>query len=219
MDRGPETYTAMANSMPTQELLLLCIRGGKAEHWETLISRVQPLIARTAYRVAASAGSARVEEVDDIVQETCLKLGSTRTAQIAAAALQSEASAFAYIKVMALNTARDYFRKKHRSPATPESDLPVPIDQFAATMGSDVDRDILYSQIDSALGRLDHGERSRTVFWLYYRQGLTAKEISQIPEVQLTTKGVESMLDRLTKSVRSLMATPPEKGKATAGAL
>jgi RNA polymerase sigma-70 factor (ECF subfamily) len=45
-------------------------------------------------------------------------------------------------------------------------------------------------------------ERDVAIFWLYYEQGYTAKEISLLPTVQLTVKGVESTLLRLTRFIR-----------------
>ena len=121
---------------PLHELMRICMRGGTARQWEEFLARVQPLIARTAYRVACSAGSPQHDEVDDIVQETCLKLGATRTESLSRAELSSEASVWAYIKVVELNTARDHFAWKRRRPAITESELPAPIDQLAGAVCS-----------------------------------------------------------------------------------
>ncbi len=42
--------------------------------------------------------------------------------------------------------------------------------------------------------------RDYKIFWLYYRDGLTALEISQLPDIGLkNVKGVESALLRLIK--------------------
>jgi len=41
------------------------------------------------------------------------------------------------------------------------------------------------------------------IFFLYYRQGYTAAEIAALPSLQLTTKGVESIIARLTHMIRS----------------
>ena len=45
-------------------------------------------------------------------------------------------------------------------------------------------------------------ERDRTIFWLYYLQGLTAEEIAGLPTVELSAKGVESALRRITAWLR-----------------
>jgi RNA polymerase sigma-70 factor (ECF subfamily) len=51
--------------------------------------------------------------------------------------------------------------------------------------------------------------RDRNLFWLYYRQGLTADAISRIPAISLSAKGVESALQRLTRLLRETIV----KGK------
>jgi RNA polymerase sigma-70 factor, ECF subfamily len=48
--------------------------------------------------------------------------------------------------------------------------------------------------------------RDLSVFWLHYRQGFTAREIAAIPAFHLTDKGVESLLLRLVRHVRSELA-------------
>jgi RNA polymerase sigma-70 factor (ECF subfamily) len=40
------------------------------------------------------------------------------------------------------------------------------------------------------------------IFWLYYEQGMTAKAIAALPSINLTSKGVESAISRLTRLVR-----------------
>ena len=46
------------------------------------------------------------------------------------------------------------------------------------------------------------GARDRALFWLYYRQGFTADEISRMPAVGLTPKGVESALRKVAAWLR-----------------
>ncbi len=60
--------------------------------------------------------------------------------------------------------------------------------------------------------------RDRNLFWLYYRQGLTAQAISQIPSIGLSAKGVESAIARLTRLLRDVIVDgrpivpmPPKK--------
>jgi hypothetical protein len=45
--------------------------------------------------------------------------------------------------------------------------------------------------------------RDYTIFWLYYREGMTAKAIAGVSSIGLTVKGVESTLLRLTRLVRT----------------
>ena len=103
-----------------------------------------------------------------------MKLGAGRLDAILRDNLNSEAATTAYLKVMAANTARDYFKAKHSEKRGFELlSNGVRLGEIASSNGTDSDREILFTQIDSAL---DADERDRTVFWLYYRQGLTARE-------------------------------------------
>jgi len=40
------------------------------------------------------------------------------------------------------------------------------------------------------------------IFWLYFRQGMSTKEIASLPSVGLGTKGVGSVIERLKHSIR-----------------
>jgi RNA polymerase sigma-70 factor (ECF subfamily) len=71
------------------------------------------------------------------------------------------------------------------------------------------EREILLREIDEFLSTVTSPgtrERDRCIFWLYYRHGLTARAISQIPALALTEKGVESTIWRLTQQVRQELA-------------
>ena len=52
---------------------------------------------------------------------------------------------------------------------------------------------LLLDRVDACLRDLAPSEtrdRDRKIFWLYYRQGMTAKEIAGLPQIGLTLKGV-----------------------------
>jgi RNA polymerase sigma-70 factor (ECF subfamily) len=65
---------------------------------------------------------------------------------------------------------------------------------------------VLLREIDEAIDRIAASKRDKTVFLLYYRQGFTALAIAQVPGIELTAKGVESCLHRLTAQLREHMA-------------
>ena len=203
-------------SIPLHTLVAYGLQAGDASVWEELIARLQPIFARAIYRIAATWGIVSADEIDDVIQETFLKLGAGRQDAILRANLNSEAAATAYLKVMAANSARDYFKAKHSEKRGFEllSDG-VRLEEIASSNGTDSDREILFSQIDSAL---EADDRDRTVFWLYYRQGLTAREISLIPAFRLSVKGVESLIYRLTSAVKNVIACKFSEGKPKAKA-
>ena len=40
------------------------------------------------------------------------------------------------------------------------------------------------------------------IFWLYFRQGMSTKEIALLPTIRLSAKGVGSVIERLKHGVR-----------------
>jgi len=131
------------------------------------------------------------------------------------------------LKKVASNVVEDYFRGKDsekRGGGREEEDIeevriPVlfrPISLRPAEMA------ILMVQIDRCLMKLasePNFARDYDIFWLYYRQGLTAKAISELPGINLGVKGVESTLLRLTHYVKACLNGPPPspRKKATGG--
>jgi RNA polymerase sigma-70 factor (ECF subfamily) len=68
------------------------------------------------------------------------------------------------------------------------------------------ERSLLLHQI---VRSLPEPSRERAVFQLYFQQGYSAREIAAIPALTLTTKGVESLILRLTRQLREKL-TPDE---------
>ena len=93
--------------------------------------------------------------------------------------------------------------------------LPVPNSPQPAEIA------ILMGQIERCLAKLasePNFTRDHTIFWLYYRQGLTAKAISKLPGITLSAKGVESTLLRLTRYVKGVPhSSSPAKKRASGG--
>jgi RNA polymerase sigma-70 factor (ECF subfamily) len=152
--------------------------------------------------VARDTSAARPGDADDAIQECFLKLEAMRGKPFAGRApFDCQETALAYLKVLAANTARDFFRKttaeKRDSAKTTSVEERLP--EIVGFDSPKLERDVLIRQIDRLLG----GDfQERTIFWLYYRQGFTAKEIAEVPAFQLSPKGVESLLRRLILAIR-----------------
>jgi DNA-directed RNA polymerase specialized sigma24 family protein len=106
-----------------------------------------------------------------------------------------------FLKVVAANLVEDYFRKKEL-PSDGEEDMEV----VPAPPGPlPPDKRILIQEVETCLQQLadePNFARDSKIFWLYYRDGYTAQAISQLPDIGLTVKGVESTLLRLIKWLR-----------------
>jgi RNA polymerase sigma-70 factor (ECF subfamily) len=73
-----------------------------------------------------------------------------------------------------------------------------------------IERAVLIEEIRRHLDFCIEGleqDRNKRVFWLYYRVGLSAGAIADLPGIGLTTKGVESLILRVTKALRERIST------------
>ena len=119
---------------------------------------------------------------------------------------------FAFLKVVTANVANDYFKRSRAGKRGGNLVIETLEDaeRTGAAVGpsspASVERAVLLQEVDAclcAVAPAETLERDRTIFWLYYRQGLTAREIVDLPSINLSLKGVESTLHRLTQLVRT----------------
>jgi RNA polymerase sigma-70 factor (ECF subfamily) len=206
--------------VPASGLIRACA-DGEAAAWLEFIRRFHRLIAITASRAARRWGETSPAVVDDLAQETYLKLCSDGARVLYEFDSSHPDAIFGFLKVLTANVANDYFKKLHagKRGGSQTSEPLENVERVASPAGPAssecVERAVLLDQVDACLRAVapaDTRERDRTIFWLYYRQGLTAKEIVELPSVGLSLKGVESTLHRLTQLVRArLAATRGEK--------
>ena len=203
--------------MPMQEqtaadLIAVCLETGSESAWCELVFRLQPLIASTILRVVRRYNHPNRSVVDDLVQETFLKLCRNEFKALREFDHRHEASIFGYVRTVAASAANDYFRafnaqKRAGEHAVDPQDL---INAAIATDATAEDR-LLIREIESCLERVTDNERDRSIFWLYYRQGFTAVDIAGFPGIELTAKGIESCLLRLIKAVKREMSPGKHK--------
>jgi RNA polymerase sigma-70 factor, ECF subfamily len=197
-------------ALPANDLLTACIRGD-ADAWEEFVRRFHPLIARVVLRVALQWREPSPHVVDDLIQETYLKLCANRSDFLQRFNSTHENALFGYIKVFTANLAHDHFKASHAqrrdSAVTASLSADTRHGLQAATVSSSaaMDRTVLIEQIDSCLKAITSGakgQRDRRIFWLYYRVGLSANAIAALPSIGLSTKGVETTLLRLNRQIR-----------------
>lgn len=196
------------SSLPTDELVCKCANGGDAALWEEFVRRFHRLIAISVMRVCEQRGGVHVDLVEDLVQETYAKLCAHGCSILKEFVPNRPDAVFAFIKVVALNVAQDYFRslqaqKRGSGDATVDiNDL----EQLASTQSAnDMERTVLLGEIDRLLNSHTagaNGKRDRAIFWLYYKQGLSSNSIAALPNMDLSVKGVESTLLRLSRAIR-----------------
>jgi RNA polymerase sigma-70 factor (ECF subfamily) len=196
--------------MSLEELIQACAAVGDAPAWEEFVTRFHHLIAAIVRRTAERWGHNSPALVDDLIQETYMKLCLNRERLVTEFTPQYPESFYGYLKVITANVVNDYFRSQcsqKRGKGQPEASIDEPGTQdplAKADSAEGIQRNILLKEIDQVLCRIlsesglpkDQQRRDRTIFWLRHRNGLTAEAISRLPSISLSVKGVESVLHK-----------------------
>lgn len=191
------------NDVSADRLVQLCADPANREAWQEFVRRFHTLIALVVLRTAQWYGEFSRQTVDDLVQETYLKLCKDNFRLLRTFESRHQDAFYGFIKIVAANLVHDHF-KARRLPSIQGAQVtqaPVTTDTH--------EHEILISEIDACLRSVGgpNTDRDRRVFWFYYRLGLSARSISSLPSVGLSEKGVESTLLRLTREVRERLST------------
>jgi RNA polymerase sigma-70 factor, ECF subfamily len=203
------------SSTSPEELFRICSVSGDAEAWGEFVRRFHRLIAAVVLHTAGRLGDTSTETADDLIQETYLKLCSDKFRLLRRFDPRHPEAIFGYIKVVTANVVRDYFKALHSEKRgsgqiVEAPELFVPVANGSGLGGADaIEREVLIKDVQRHLEVCTAGpEQARNcrIFWLYYQAGLTASSIASLPDVGLTTKGVESLILRITRDLRETMA-------------
>jgi len=205
------------SAISAEALALVCFQGGDESAWREFIRRFNPLIVGVAFRVAQRWGQASPQVIDDLVQETYLKLCAERFHILEKFKSGHQDAVYGFIKVLTANLAQDHFKaagaqKRDSSNTISSADHSDSAQGISAAEDPEntLERNLLIQQVGKCLEKTASGSnsnRDKRVFWLYYRVGLSANAIANLPSIELTTKGVESTILRLTRAVREQLVT------------
>ena len=215
-----------------EELVVACLQSGTELAWAEFVRRFHPLIARVVLRVARQWGETSPQVMDDLIQETYLKLCTDRLRVLENFKSAHKDAIYGYIKTFTANLVHDNFKLAHskkRGGGTATTSIDDKdrgaLPQSTSFTAVVLERGRLIEQVRACLEEVTAGpnsSRERRIFWLYYRVGLAASEIARLPTIGLSTKGVESTLLRLTRQIRErlvntarnvpLPRAPNEKG-------
>jgi RNA polymerase sigma-70 factor (ECF subfamily) len=221
LNRGGMVWKAQKptrySSSSLKDVVCRCADSCDDEAWEEFVARVGKPISLTIMRTAALWGQLSPSAVEDIVQQTYLKLWEDNCRLLRDFALQYPDAILGYLKKTAVNMTHDYFKHLHTQSAGGEAPH-VSTADVDPEAGAEIDGShekiafqILLDQIDVHLKRALSGpdqERDRTIFWLYFRQGMSTREIAALPTIGLGTKGVGSVIERLKHCMREQIAGP-----------
>lgn len=210
------------SALQPEDLIEVCANSADQYAWREFIQRFNPLIRGVIHKTAVRCGGAPTSTIEDLVQETYLKLCANDRQVLRSFEPRHQNAAYGFLKVIAVNVALDHFKESRAIKRSADSDSSSPIIEVierssASSSQQSIEREILLGQIDQLLAEAvpgDDFERNRIVFWLYFRSGMTASAIASIPTVGLTTKGVESLVFRLTSKVKTKLQNRGENTAA-----
>jgi RNA polymerase sigma factor (sigma-70 family) len=203
------------SSLSAVDLVRKCAHSKDADAWRELVRRFHPVIAAAVLRTARRWCEPPRQLLDDLIQDTYLKLCNDHCRLLRSFQPEHSNSIYGFVQVMAANVVHDHFKAERagkRGAGRPTESISERVQSdpgaraTAAGSSAAMERQIRLRQIDETLVRVAAGrdeKRNRMIFFLYYRQGLTASEIAALPSLGLTTKGVESIIARLTHMIRS----------------
>lgn len=207
-------------SISADELARICADSGNVEAWKEFVRRFQRPLALMVMRTARSWGGFSSTTIDDLVQETYLRLCVNQCRLLRNFVPRHPDSIVGYLQVIAANTVHDYFRGKKslkRGGALSEVDIEASNPETLAASSASPERiehDVQIAEIRRALESVplsDLPDRDRTIFWLYFQQGFTAQAIANIGSFRLNVKGVESSIHRTVGLARTLLDPRDEK--------
>lgn len=202
---GPMLYS----SLSLKDVVCLCAGPRDDEAWDEFVSRVGRPISLTIMRRLRGKPSRSL--VEDLVQITYRKLWEDDCRPLRDFAIQHPDAILGYIKKTAANATHDYL--KHVRSQSSGGDKPhVSTSDVDPEAGKEVHGSeeriafaVFLREIDEHLKHCLTGadqERDRTIFWLYFRQGMSTKEIASLPTIGLAAKGVGSVIERLKHDIR-----------------
>jgi RNA polymerase sigma-70 factor (ECF subfamily) len=209
--------------MPLRDVVCLCAGPRDDEAWEEFVSRVAKPIRHIVVRTAAMWGRHSQSLIEDLIQTTYLKLWDGGRLLLSDFAAQRPEAILGYLKKTAANATHDYFKHTHSQqfggdkPHVSTSDIDLEAaDEFYGGQEK-ISRNVFLNEIDEHLKRCLTGpdqERDRMIFWLYFRQGMSTKEIASLPAVGLGAKGVGSVIERLKHLIRDqIVGSPPDSNR------
>jgi RNA polymerase sigma-70 factor (ECF subfamily) len=183
------------------------LEGSELKAWEDFVREAHGVVASTVLRALSRWRYPQKDQVEDLVQETFLKLCANDFYLLRRFRSDRSEALVAYLRAVTSTVVSDAQRARSaqkRGSGGEALDLDD-VPHAAATTQSieQVERDMLFSRVAECLS--DQRKRDRQIFWLYYRHGLTTQAIAEIKVVELSSSGVESLIRRLTIAVRKCL--------------
>jgi DNA-directed RNA polymerase specialized sigma24 family protein len=181
--------------MSDDKLLELCLSSkATAAAWQECVHRIQKTIRGVIYRVLSRSRVATKGNIDEVAQRTLLKLVADDCRRLRAFRFQHENAFRAFLRVVAARLACSFVRDIKPEDPLPEVDPPDPRPGPVKT--------ILLGEMFEDL-RKNAPQFDCEIFWLHHRLGYSAREISELPGINLGVKEVEYILWRLMQILKN----------------
>jgi RNA polymerase sigma-70 factor, ECF subfamily len=165
-------------SLSAEELVVACKETDDAEAWEEFVRRFHRLIASVVLRVARRWNVSSPSILDDLIQETYLKLCANKFRLLRNFQSTHPNAFYGYLKVVTGNLVHDHLKAAHsskRGSGTVEVEADASIESRDDSHGagsaiSSTERAVLLREVNDALSRAAAGlhlQRDRKVFLLY----------------------------------------------------
>lgn len=204
------------SSLSLKDLVCLCADPRNDDAWEEFISRVQKPIALTIMRRVFPKGEPSRSLVEDLVQTTYVKLWKDNCRLLRAFAIKhpDDDAILRYIRKTAANTTHDYLKHlgSQKSGGDKHHVSTDDVDPEDPWSRKRIDLAVFLKEIDEHLKHCltePDQKRDRMIFWLYFRQGMSTKEIASLPTLGLGAKGVGSVIERLKRCLRERIVGLP----------
>jgi RNA polymerase sigma factor (sigma-70 family) len=211
-----ENYKDSQSSLTACELITECAkRLQDAALWEEFYCRYKRKIVTYLWRAfRMSSGNSRdfVSHADDWVQEVFTKLLQNDGRIVRSFRGTTDVSVNAFLASIAVSIVSDQLRAhraiRRRCQLVQFENVPE-IQMPRTNTDSNVSALLDLLDLEKALKGDDqckNPERDFLIFKLHFVEGLTAKEIAQIPRFNLTISGLEKVLNRLRSRLTSKKA-------------
>ena len=183
------------------------LEAGDRNGWEEFVRGAHDIVASTVFYTLSRWQTPQKDYLEDLVQEVFLKLCADHFALLRRFRADRPEGLIAYIRTIAASVVSDAERGRTAQKRGAGDEM-LPLDEVESTAvawesEAKIEREMLLGRVGKCLQ--GQRERDRQVFWLYYRHGLTAHAIASIRIIDLTSSGVESLIRRLTASVRKCL--------------
>lgn len=194
--------------------------------WARFIREYESHIRLAALRAArAEQGKANWSEagplrelVEDITQEVFMRLISNKRRALAAFEGRHELSLRSYLGAITKNVVRDHFKslRRQKRPSDrvhfrkADSEELMDIDQVLVSDEPGLDQAVLSAELVEHLEQSEgDNTRDQVLFRLYFVEGLSMREISEVDGLKMTERAVESGLRRIRDELKKRVNAEP----------